>query len=102
MVRFASCCLPPIICLFVNHAIHGRGLTEGSNTQQQDYRHSWTPSTTNDHTGLFEASGGPAAMYNGTKANPRSALVSHQSVISAFCSEGHNYPLPPFPQLLCF
>jgi hypothetical protein len=32
--------------------------TEGGNTQMQDYRHSWTSSTTNARTGIFEAEGG--------------------------------------------
>jgi len=48
----------------------GKIFHEGSNTQQQDYRYSWTPSTTNPASGLFEPSGGPKPMYNGKVANP--------------------------------
>ena len=48
----------------------GKIFHEGANTQNQDYMHSWTPSTTNAETGIFEASGGPEPMYNGTVATP--------------------------------
>ena len=36
----------------------------------QDYRHSWTPSTTNPNSGVFEATGGPSPLYNGSVATP--------------------------------
>ena len=36
----------------------------------QDYRYSWTPSTTNPNSGVFEATGGPSPMYNGSVATP--------------------------------
>jgi iduronate 2-sulfatase len=48
----------------------GKIFHEGANTQNQDYMHSWTPSTTNAATGVFEATGGPKPMYNGTVATP--------------------------------
>lgn len=48
----------------------GKIFHEGANTQNQDYMHSWTPSTTNAATGIFEATGGPRPMYNGTVASP--------------------------------
>ena len=48
----------------------GKIFHEGGDTQDQDYRYSWTPSTTNPETGVWEASGGPRPMYNGTVANP--------------------------------
>ena len=48
----------------------GKIFHEGANTQMQDYRHSWSPGTTNPRTGIFEASGGPKPMYNGKIATP--------------------------------
>lgn len=64
-------------CMTMTSRTFPRTFAEGSNTQEQDYRYSWTPSTTNPSSGLFEASGGPDAMYNGTKANPRWAALVH-------------------------
>lgn len=48
----------------------GKIFHEGADTQEQDYAYSWTPSTTNVNTGIYEAPSGPPAMYNGTIASP--------------------------------
>jgi len=48
----------------------GKIFHEGSNTQDQDYRHSWTPSTTNPDTGIWDKSDGPTPTYNGKDASP--------------------------------
>jgi arylsulfatase A-like enzyme len=48
----------------------GKIFHEGANTQEQDYQHSWTPSTTNPSTGIYDVKGGPKPMYHGSVATP--------------------------------
>jgi hypothetical protein len=48
----------------------GKIFHEGAMTENQDYAHSWTPSTTNPRTGLFEAPTTHHAKFNGTPASP--------------------------------
>jgi arylsulfatase A-like enzyme len=48
----------------------GKIFHEGSFTENQDYEHSWTPSTTNPHTGLYDPPMTQEAMYNGKSATP--------------------------------
>ena len=48
----------------------GKIFHEGQDTQDQDYRESWTPDTTNPQTGIFEAVGGPKPTYHGLPASP--------------------------------
>ena len=77
-LRFAPCLSPtryqllsPLARLWFHCWCRGGKIFhEGANTQNQDYMHSWTPSTTNAATGIFEATGGPQPKYNGTVASP--------------------------------
>ena len=77
-LRFAPCLSPtryqllsPLARLWFHCWCRGGKIFhEGANTQNQDYMHSWTPSTTNSATGIFEATGGPQPKYNGTVASP--------------------------------
>jgi iduronate 2-sulfatase/deleted-in-malignant-brain-tumors protein 1 len=54
---------------FLQHGFFTTGMGKifhPSNTQNQDYAHSWTPATTNPKTGIWEAHGGPYPVYDGT------------------------------------
>ena len=52
----------------------GKIFHEGERTQDQDYRHSWTPSSTNQQTGLYEGAcqthKACSPLYDGKKATP--------------------------------
>lgn len=54
---------------FLQHGFFTSGMGKifhPEHTQNQDMNHSWTPSTTNQKTGIWEAHGGPYPVYDGT------------------------------------
>eukprot|EP00662_Eupelagonemidae_sp_cell21_P034202 gene34202-182_t len=64
-----GCGIPGLVTLpqwFKEHGFYtvgmGKIFHEGADTQLQDYRFSWTTSTTNPQSGVWEAKGGPQAI----------------------------------------